>query len=128
MTGLTIYPTHTCFDDALEYIAEIVKRNVFLIDSDQHFLVHGILLSPDFGAYSHAWVEEGDFVWFGGIIEGQKGYCQVARNEFYEEMQVQEVTKYSIRKARRENLRTGHYGPWLDKYRQLTRDYKATEP
>jgi len=111
----TIYPTYECFNDALEFL---------LLHSGRLMLVHGICLYPDDGhKYAHAWVEQdGRFVIFAGIHLGKHKYFAALRAEYYTDAKVQEATKYTPREAAMENLRSGHYGPWLEKYKRLCRE------
>lgn len=124
---MIMHPTHTCFDDALDFISDFLK-----VDRRQALtceLVHGILLRDDGAPYSHAWVEQArSTVWTAGLVNGEKVYAGVDAEDYYEEMQVQEATRYSLLEAWAENERTGTYGPWLEKYKRLCRDKQETSP
>jgi hypothetical protein len=48
-----------------------------------------------------------------------KVYVRAERAEYYAEGRVEKVTRYTPREALRENIRTGHFGPWEDEYRAL---------
>ena len=123
--GLAIQPTHEAFDDALDYLAVLVEADRTLVDSGSLFLVHAIALVPDGPnagkPFSHAWVELGEKVCLGGLLDGVRVFYSVPLAEFYEKMRVQESTRYTVREAVAENYRTNHYGPWLEKYRALCR-------
>jgi hypothetical protein len=122
---MILYPTGTCFDDALDFLSEFLKRNRMLATTCE--LVHGIALARDGEPYSHAWVEQARAtVWTAGIVKGEKIYVGVDIDDYYDEMRVQEATRYSLLEAWAENSRTGTYGPWLDKYSRLCRDKKET--
>ncbi|HLX21672.1 MAG TPA: hypothetical protein VKR23_16115 [Gaiellaceae bacterium] len=117
----TIYPTFTCFDDALEFINVRVKQDQRLAFDRTLTLVHGIALAhtaPN-EPYAHAWVEEGDRCWDAGLVDGQKVYYAVARDEFYAARRIQKTTCYTVRQACLENFRTKHYGPWRAEYAAL---------
>jgi hypothetical protein len=125
--GLKLHPTGTCFNDALDYLELVVKETPRHAWPD-YKLAHGILLAPDGGPYSHAWVEQRDaHVWHCGILNGVRGYGRIDRDEYYEEMCVQEVTRYTIEQAWQQNHISGHYGPWVERYRRLCKDLQAAE-
>lgn len=125
---MDIFPTHTCFDDALDLIAERLKGNPALARQPATViaLVHGILLAPEGPhkdePFAHAWVEEGDEVWNSGLLDGQRIYYALNRDEWYRLMRLQKATRYSLREAGRENRKSGHYGPWAEEYRELCGD------
>lgn len=110
-----IYPTHKCFDDALDFLEGLYKeKNPMLY---RMRLVHGICLHPDDGhEYAHAWVEQDEeFVIFAGIYRGENQYFAAAREEYYADAKVQETTKYTLLEALCENHKAGHYGPWIER-------------
>lgn len=118
----TIFPTGSCFDDALEFISERVTENRSAIDA--LLLVHGIALipedQPEAGKpFAHAWVEEGAEVWQSGILDGERIYFSAPKEEILPKLRVQEATRYAVREAHAENVRTKSYGPWLEKYQGL---------
>jgi hypothetical protein len=125
-----IYPTHRCFDDALDFVTERMKEDPKGLEN-KLLVVHGIVLmpsGPDEGEpYAHAWVEEGSLVWQGGILDGERVYWSVEWSEFRDELRVQEATRYTLRQAYMENQRTNHYGPWLAKYEALCRGTTARQ-
>lgn len=118
---MTILPTHTCFDDALDWIAAEVKRDRKLCS--RLILVHGVQIIPtgeDSGhRFAHAWVEDGNDCWDFGIVDGEKCAYSIGQAEYYECRQVQEVTRYTVLEAYHENRRTGNYGPWKPEYLAL---------
>jgi hypothetical protein len=118
-----IYPTHECFNDALDFISDVLIQNPDDREAlvEELLLVHGICLAPDGQPYAHAWVQDGDRCIFCGILDGTRGYFAASRDEYYAEMRVQDVTRYPVHEALRHNRRTRHYGPWLPKYRALCR-------
>ena len=117
----SIYPTHTCFDNALDFIAAVLQENPD--DRDvlvtELSLVHGICLAPDGQPYAHAWVEHGAHCIFAGILDGKQKYFAAFHDDYYAELGVQEVTRYTLQDALTHNRRTGHYGPWERRYRAL---------
>lgn len=125
----TIYPTHQCFDDAFDFIGELIraKRKYDLINL---YVVHSICLMGDGEPYAHCWIEDdndGSCI-FRGIISGEVTYLHApVRNEFYEEFQVQETTRYSMTDAWKKFIETDKTGPWEEKYERLTRNYKKNQ-
>lgn len=123
-TGATIFPTHTCFDDSLDFIAENLRLKPELLH--EFTLAHGICLAPDGPkkgeAFAHAWVEQGPEVWQSGILNGEKIFYSMARAEFEEALKVQSVTRYTVREAAEQNRIHGTYGPWERRYKTLCND------
>jgi hypothetical protein len=124
----TILPTHTCFDDALDIIEANVRESPSLAHTDELILAHGILLHPDTGEpFAHAWVECSGWVGQAGFLNGEKGVYGLPWENFAERMRPQDVTRYTVRQALEENNRSGHYGPWLEKYDALCRNPKGVD-
>lgn len=118
LDGEPIYPTHSCFDDALDFIERRIKQD--RSSGCRLILVHAIALAPEGSKqgqpFAHAWVEEGDLVWQDGIVNGNRvTYC-TARDEYLRVMRIQESTRYTVPQLLRENARTGTYGPWEPQY------------
>lgn len=113
-------PTHHCFDDALDYLGHVAlteSKDVLM----EHVLVHAICLTPTEEAvpFAHAWVERGGEVIQGGLLDGEIVYVFLPKGPFYEQMRIQECTRYSVEEAHRENFRTNHFGPWKPEYAAL---------
>lgn len=123
-----ILPTHSCFDDALDYLSWRVKRDKRCIHT--LFLVHAICLAPEGRKkdtpFAHAWVEEeveGLWVaWQDGFLRGQRITYSCDRDALVASLRVQEFTRYTVKQAAEENRRTGRYGPWLPQYEALCGD------
>lgn len=125
-----ILPTHKCFDDALDFLEYVANRELKKTNGScvkvrdtlrRYVLVHGIYV-PAGEPVAHAWVEEVDgSLWQGGILNGEHLYFAVPREHFYTSTNVLECTRYSVSEARDWNYRTGHFGPWEEKYRALCR-------
>jgi hypothetical protein len=109
----------------VEYCEERVKRDPTLALRNDFLLVHGIIKPPDghtHGPIAHAWVEEGLFeVTFSGILNGEKIYATVDKDEYYKASGVTECTKYTMKQLLAENRASGNYGPWKESYQQLCR-------
>lgn len=121
---MTLLPTHTCFDDALEYCEHRVKQDRRLVRSNKLTLVHGVLTVPEGPKrgqpFAHAWVEEGGRVWQDGFLEdGTRVTWSMDRKEFAEKLGLQKETRYTLLEALAENDRSGTYGPWLPEYQAL---------
>lgn len=122
MSDKTIYPTHECFDDAVEIIADLVKENPGTMVTAEHMIVHAIV-APYGKDMAHAWVESKDgFVRFIGILDGERVLVEYDRTMFYDQMKVKDQTRYTILEAYQAEQRTGQYGPWEEKYQALTRE------
>lgn len=121
-------PTGTCFDDGLDLIVDLVSCNA-REDLVAVRLVHGICLLPDGERYAHAWVEHLDrgTAVFCSILNGRRMYVETTIAEYDAHFKVQERTHYTVDEAWRENMRSGHYGPWLERYRELCKDLQAAK-
>jgi hypothetical protein len=117
VTGRTILPTHSCFDDSLDLIELRVKAKI--ADADVLVLVHGICTAPDGDPYAHAWVEENGLAWDSGLLDGEAIYYVCSVEEFTKARGVQKTTRYTVREALIENYRTNMYGPWEPEYLAL---------
>ena len=115
-------PTGKCFDDALDFLEHMLKTEDRTAEIERYRLVHGIMLDDQGQPYSHAWVEYGEWVFHGCFLGGIRGYAQIAKVEYYPGMKVQETREYTIPEAWAENRRTGHYGPWEARFRDLCAD------
>lgn len=125
---MNIYPTHTCFDDALEMLCEAIKANPGAGESDELLLVHGICLTPFGQEYAHAWVESlGKLAWFMGILDGKRQQFAAKIPEYYNEMNVVKTTKYTPRQAWKENNKHVTFGPWIEKYQKLCRQKESSK-
>jgi hypothetical protein len=140
MTAPGIIPTHTCFDDALDFFEQVLVPERLPDVADDFRIVHGICVGADRGEpYAHAWVEQlrarnyfvadpGDpmpvpteLVWQAGMVNGERVYFAIDRVAFYESYQVSRATRYTLQTASYLNVTTGHYGPWRRNYIDLVR-------
>lgn len=119
---MDILPTHTCFDDAFEYIELIILHKEFTLNEirDHFFIVHAICKLPTGKLYAHAWVEHKNECTFKGILNNEAVFCTADKKEFYAQYDVQEFTKYSMERVRDMNFSTKSFGPWIEKYKALT--------
>lgn len=118
--GVPIHPTHACFDDALDYIGDEIKRRR-KSKLPALVLVHAICLKPedqpDAGQrFAHAWVEEGDLCVDHGVVNGVRITFKAKREEYYAGLRPEAMTRYTVREAALMNLKHGNYGPWEERY------------
>lgn len=118
-----IYPTHQCFDDAIDFILRRCVAKDALLDS--LYLVHGVGTVVDGIAdgcqYAHGWVEENGVCWDAGIFHGERTWYSRSRSDFYLVRGIIKSTRYTLLQAMHENRRTGNYGPWQTEYVKLCR-------
>lgn len=123
-----LLPTHTCFDDSLDLIEELVRAGNVAVE--EITLAHGICVmpTPDVHHYAHAWVEVGPqgersecVCMFKLIVSGKPAVFATPLEEFYRDMRVIESTTYTVAEALAENKRTEMYGPWKEEYLALCR-------
>lgn len=113
-------PTHTCFDDVLEYLEELALRGVPPREIARYVIVHAICVAPDGVLFAHGWLECNGQVIQGGILDGQRVFYAIPLADFRSLFQVAEQTRYTAMQAIAENMRTGHFGPWVEQYRELS--------
>lgn len=132
---ISIQPTHSCFDDALEFLENTTRANLrekgkeyAARQTNRYRLVHAIVHPKDYD-YAHAWVEEdGEFVWDAGIFDGGvKAYYQVSKPDYYERFRPHTITCYTLKQALELNLKHYHFGPWEEKYRKLCTAMKCSK-
>jgi hypothetical protein len=116
----SIVPTHACFDDVLEYLEMLAIGGTPTREIAQYVVVHAICVAPDGEQFAHAWLEHAGDAVQGGIVDGERIWFAMSLAEFMTRFVVAEQTRYTVVEALAENLRTGHYGPWVEKYRELT--------
>ncbi len=111
-----IYPTQTCFDDALDLLVALCHQDRRRRRALR--LVHAVV-APDGAPCAHAWVDDATQVFFQGLVDGAKHTFESSRAEYYTGITVRECTRYTLQQALLHNRRTGHYGPWQARYRAL---------
>jgi hypothetical protein len=120
MSMMEIFPTHTCFDDAMEGLAAFALACPDEIH--QVSLIHALCLLPNGEPYAHAWLEHEDDCLYTAIIRGERQNLATPKNRFYRQYRVQEITRYTFPEAIAENHRSNHFGPWKPEYRTLCGD------
>lgn len=123
-----ILPTHSCFDDSLEFIGMHLAEPDMASWVRAHIvLCHGLCRRPkdvrfigEGDVFAHAWLERLDtdevMVVQAGVVNGRKVYYSMTRAEFETVLRPIEVTRYTVDEALAENRRTMSYGPWKAAY------------
>jgi hypothetical protein len=119
-----IYPTHSCFDDAIMFCLHLEAHELA-----DFRVVHALCLSdgqpePD-RPYAHAWVEQRDAdgrggIWQAGIVDGRQIYYAVRHDEFYATHRVVRSTVYTCELAAELTRQHDFTGPWRAEYRAAT--------
>jgi flavorubredoxin len=116
----SLKPTHTCFDDALDYIERCLKADRKY--AERLLLVHGICATRTGREFAHAWVEDADgYVWGGCIHKGEKMYASRLRQQFEREIAIVKCTRYTLPEVAVMNVLHLTSGPWEPEYRALCR-------
>jgi hypothetical protein len=118
---MNIYPTGTCFDDAIANLTYLMKREgVSRVKNGEFRIVHAIIHpKEEKEALAHAWIESPTSVYFSGIVDGEKILVEVNRTEYYLNANVKKAVSYTLFEAYEEEMRRGHYGPWDEEIRPL---------
>lgn len=116
--NITLYPTNTCFDDAMDHLQELVNENPARRYSGEYVLVHGILDNGDH-QYAHAWLETDQWAIDGRYFKDKHVMCEFDKKGYYLELNVVEKTVYTVQQTLAMNLKHGTFGPWEEKYRKL---------
>lgn len=134
MTSPVLLPTRSCFNDSIEYLeslayAAMAAGDRALFDRPDLLLVHAIVdpIDSDAGRHAHAWIEDGDTVIQGNLLEGEKIYAVFDRAEFEAKMRIEACTKYTMREVLAENQKHVTYGPWRPEYLALCADAPERE-
>lgn len=124
-----IYPTHTCFDDAMEYIEARLYQDPSLVHDQRLMLTHvlvEILNGPYQGQIAaHAWAEENGECIQMGILDGERVWIFRTPEEVAESLRIIDATRYTLKQVHRQNVRSGHFGPWKRKYIDRCRDSRG---
>jgi hypothetical protein len=117
---MILEPTHTCFDDALDFLEKLARANSPKLYDARWRIVHALCQAPNGELYAHGWCECGDIAVFGAMVGGAHAYMECDRRSFYRLYRPQEMNRYTIREALLLNYRHFHYGPWEARYREFT--------
>lgn len=125
----TLYPTHQCFNDAIELLDALMGAGA---DPLQLRLVHAICEAPDGHHYAHGWiedVEDGTAMWK-ALLDGIAINVCADAAEHRASMKILESISYEMTEVYRLNVESGHFGPWIEKYREAcggTGEWPAAE-
>ena len=123
ITDITIEPTHQCFDDAIQNLIFLMKRQgPEAARRGEMVIVHAII-APDGEPMAHAWIEQGARVFFTGLIGGERVFCECEREEYYRESRISQRITYTLWEAYAVEKITGHYGPWDPQIKRLCKEY-----
>lgn len=118
--------TGTCFGDTVEIVYQLIDFHG--ADLSKIFVCHGICLLDDGSdlPYSHAWIEYEDMtLQFAVKRDGtEKKLIGTPKLNMYRRHKVRDITRYSIKSARRMQRKLGHLGPWEKRYWLLTADWR----
>jgi hypothetical protein len=139
----SLYPTHHCFDDALDFVQDLVRKGArpeWLIDTCT--IVHAICRIPD-GAgfdpddvdgrlFSHAWVELDGHVFQAGLrnlgddpVKQRVWYATTPEAQL-ERLRPTRVWRYTLKEAWEHNERHMTFGPWEPELIELCRNRRKT--
>ena len=117
---ITLLPTHSCFDDMLDYFHSLAAHG----RQDAHRLVHGIVLYEG-REMSHAWIlKNGVEVLQTFMKDGQKVLVGMPLKAFLATATPIAETRYTWEEAKEQNRVHGTLGPWVERYLILCRNYK----
>lgn len=116
-----IYPTHTCFDDALDFIARMLKKGGQSPPdlAKKYRVVHGLyrvdqVLYCEKKVIAHAWVldrEHNEAIQDGYLKEERVTYS-IAIEEFRKLFNTIHETIYTLHEVAKLNAKHNNYGPW----------------
>jgi hypothetical protein len=115
---VTIYPTHNCFDDAVDWLNMLALGGASREELMAYVIVHGVIIAPDGQRLAHAWLEHDGQVLEGGIHHGERVWIEYPLADFRRLHAVEEETRYTIVDAERLDREFGP-GPWKPEYRAL---------
>lgn len=126
-----IRPTHSCFDDALDYMVLQLRENPG--HAYRLVIVHALIMAPAGTprageVYAHAWCELDGAAWQAGIVDGVRVWYAVDADEYRRHARPVHLTRYSVIEALHANRRTGHYGPWDPMYAAFCNDRPGRTP
>lgn len=116
----SLLPTGTCFDDAMDMLAEYVVRGV----TKDIRLVHGFCCWAR-RPYAHAWIELGNEVYEGKFMAGDRVFMIMPKTAFYKDMVITEPTRYDVAEVAQLTQEHGNYGPWDYRYKKALAQSKS---
>lgn len=124
---MNILPTHTCFDDVLDFYSMLRDAGETPAQLDAWVVMHALCIMPgtDDDVFAHAWNQHRDT---GACMQAgylsdegigawpERIWYEMPAESFAEMFRPQLVTRYTLTQALDANIATGHYGPWLHIY------------
>lgn len=118
-------PTHTCFDDAAQFLLAVAEERPLRI-LQEHRLVHALCRMNEREKFSHAWVEHGKLAFHCQFnADGERFILAIPKYILYRKMEVIRTYKYTPLEAMKLSMANGGSGPWVDELRVLCSDYRA---
>jgi len=114
-----IYPTHTCFDDTVDYLNMRARTGASKAELLSTVTVHAVLVAPDGDRFAHAWIEYRGKVIDSGIYKGERVFVEYQADEYRRIHTIEDETRYSIVDAVRLAQERG-FPPWEERYRALS--------
>lgn len=116
----SLYPTHTCFDDAIEIIEFFCKSNPALIKMESISLIHAVIHPPKYDIHAHAWIEWHfrNAIFQKNVYQGEKIITEFHRDTYWQNSRVLIYRKYSMKDVARLNKESGTYGPWDEVFKK----------
>lgn len=126
--GKPLWPTQTCFDDALDFITFQISSLKLTLATCPFILVHGVVTYAGLGPFPHAWVEEPNkrapgeaLVWQGAYRNGvpPRIFYPMRFAEFSRLYQVHKRIAYTCVEADKLNEKHLNFGPWDEELRAM---------
>jgi hypothetical protein len=131
MSDETIYPTHQCFDDTVDFLNDLAARGAPPEVLRSYTVVHGIcLMPPDGEPYAHGWLECDGFVIQAGIYWGRRIYYRTTVEELRAARLVWDETRYTLDEVIALDALDGDAGlpPYRADYKALCNDKRSDRP
>ena len=117
--NITVYPTHTCFDDCTRLLHRKIQEDPSIICGKDWKIVHAIVKDSSGASYSHCWLEFEDKAFLSGSVDSETVFVTASRDEIYKLMRIVELKRYTIRQAYEMEKKFDHPGPWEKRFRDL---------
>jgi hypothetical protein len=120
-----LYPTGTCFDDAIDYLNWLCTQEPWNIKkfNKKYRVVHGICHFEDGRPYAHCWLEKGNKAMDFRMYNDKKVMVQYTKGEFISILKPSRAIRYTIQECCDLEKRVhGHPGPWHPEIITLCKD------
>jgi hypothetical protein len=114
-------PTHTCFDDTLDFVAAYVDagRGTLRELEASLWIMHGLCRPRGGALIAHGWLHivcSGEIMQGGRMTNGDRCFYRLPGETFNTIWQPQLVTRYRVSEALEQNRRHLTFGPWVPEY------------